>query len=349
MAELTKEERKTKLIGTIVAAVLGLILVASTLTIWLVYENWSVLFPSKGMFYDKSVEKVKEKNLSEALELVNLSIKDKENKAASYSLRADILEQLGKHDEAAKDLTYLAQVSPESSLDFHHRAYNLIQDDGSPAEIIRLESMAIAINPKHPNFYINRSYGYSDLKQYQKAIADCTTGLALKSPDPNVVSDLLTNRAAAEYGLKDYKACLKDCDAALAIKTLSIDDKQMVLLNKAPALIGIKDYTNALKVCDEALQIVKDDQDTQLQFLELKVEALESRNDKKTKDITQAARLKEECKRLKAQIEVNDANTDTATDTNADKGEEDENSEKDENNDDIEFRDTEEDNSKGSK
>ncbi|MBK7842047.1 MAG: hypothetical protein IPJ49_31120 [Candidatus Obscuribacter sp.] len=322
MAELTKEERKSKLIATIVASVLGLILVASTLTIWLVYENWSVLFPSKGMFYDKSVEKLKEKNLTEALDLVNLSIKDKENKAASYSLRADILEQLGKHDEAAKDLTYLAQVSPESSLDFHHRAYNLIQDDGSPAEIIRLESMAIAINPKHPNFYINRSYGYSELKQYQKARADCTTGLALKSSDLNaVMRDLLTNKADAEYGLKDYKACLKDCDEALAIKTLSADDKQMVLLNKAPALIGIKDYTNALKVCDEALQLVKDDEDTQLQFMELKLQTLEGRKDKKSNDAQAAARLKEECKRLKAQIEINDANTDTTTDTSADKPE----------------------------
>ncbi len=321
MAELTKEERKSKLIATIVAAVLGLILVASTLTIWLVYENWSLLFPSKGMLYDNSVEKLKEKNLSAALELVNLSIKDKENKAASYALRADILEQLGKHDEAAKDLTYLAQVSPESSLDFHHRAYELIQDDGSPAEIIRLESMAIAINPKHPNFYINRSYAYSDLKQYQKAITDCTTGLALDSSDKNVVSDLLTNRAESEYNLAAYNACIKDCDAALAINSLSNDDKQMVLLNKAPALIGIKDYTEAIKVCDEALQSIKDDKDTQLQFLELKVKALEGRNDKQAKDLTQAARLKEECKRLKAQIEVNDANTDTATDTNADKPE----------------------------
>lgn len=321
MAELTKEERKTKLIATIVAAVLGLILVASTLTIWLVYENWSVLFPSKGMLYDKSVEKLKEKNLKQALELVNLSIKDKENKAASYSLRADILEQLGKHDEAAKDLTYLAQVSPESSLEFHQRAYNLIQDEGSPAEIVRLETMAIAINPKHPNFYINRSYGYSDLKQYQKAVDDCSTGLALKSSDINVVSDLLTNRADAEYGLGDYKACLKDCDEALAIKSLSDDDKQMVLLNKAPALIGLKAYTEAIKVCDEALQSIKDDEDTQLQFLELKVKALEGRKDKQAKDLTQAARLKEECKRLKAHIEVNDANADTSIDTNTNKQE----------------------------
>ena len=336
MDELTKEERESKLIATIVASVLGLILVASTLTIWLVYENWSVLFPSKGMFYDKSVEKLKEKNLTEALDLVNLSIKDKENKAASYSLRADILEQLGKHDEAAKDLTYLAQVSPESSLDFHHRAYNLIQDDGSPAEIIRLESMAIAINPKHPNFYINRSYGYSELKQYQKARADCTTGLALKSSDLNVVSDLLTNRADAEYGLKDYKACLKDCDEALAIKTLSADDKQMVLLNKAPALIGLKNYTEAIKVCDDALQSIKDDQDTQLQFLELKVKAFEGRNDKQAKDALAAARLKEECKRLKAQIEINDANTDTTTDTSADKPEADAAEDEDDENKEVE-------------
>lgn len=336
MAELTKEERRTKLIGAIVATVLGLMLIAITLTIWLVHENWFVLFPSKGVMYDRAVQFAKDKQLKFALETVNLSIKDKENKTESYALRADILEQLGRHEEALKDLKYLASVNPDASLDFHHRAYDLIQGDGSPAEIVRLETMAIAINPKHPNFYINRSYGYSDLKQYQKAIADCDTGLALKSTDPNVVSDLLTNRADAEYGLKDYKACLKDCEEALAIKSLSVDDKQTVLLNKVPALIGIKDYTNALKVCDEALQLVKDDQDTQLQFLELKVKALEGRNDRQAKDALAAARLKEECKRLKAQIEINDANTDTTTDTSADKPEADAAKDEDDENKEVE-------------
>jgi len=325
MAELTKEERRTKLIGAIVATVLGLMLIAITLTIWLVHENWFVLFPSKGVMYDRAVQFAKDKQLKFALETVNLSIKDKENKTESYALRADILEQLGRHEEALKDLKYLASVNPDASLDFHHRAYDLIQGDGSPAEIVRLETMAIAINPKHPNFYINRSYGYSDLKQYQKAIADCDTGLALKSTDPNVVSDLLTNRAESEYNLGDYKACLKDCDDALTFKDMSADDKQMVLTNKAPALIAIKDYDNALIVCDEALQLIKDDKDSQLQFMEFKVQALEGRNSKQAKDAEQAARLKAECKRLKAEIEKDDAEDksateDSANDTDGDKG-----------------------------
>ena len=62
--------------------------------------------------------------------------------------------------------------------------------------------------------YINRSFAYLRLKQYELAIQDCDKALARKADAPMAYN----NRGAAYFGLKQYREALQDFSRALALK-----------------------------------------------------------------------------------------------------------------------------------
>ncbi|CAN5460970.1 hypothetical protein BH11CYA1_BH11CYA1_00620 [soil metagenome] len=279
------------------------------LTIYVMYQVvacYVVAFGSKGEQYDKGVELLDKGKYADALAKAELSIRAHENTVESNLLRANALYALGRPGEARADLKLVAKVKPQLAYDLHHQAYQLIQDEGAPTDVVRLESIAIEILPNIPKFYVNRAYSYSDLDLNQKAIDDCTLALAIKPIEPDVIDSLLLNRANAYSGAHLYKEALHDCQVALSAKTLSEDDRWRLLNAKVDALIGLKNYKEALAVCDQGLELVSDDKDWMVTFKELKIDALKGRNDKALKDAEQIVKLKDECKRLNASIDADE-------------------------------------------
>ena len=266
-----------------------------------IVANYVITYGSKGELYDQGEQLLDKGQYTDALAKAELSIKAKENQAESYLLRANALYALDRQTEAKADLELVAKVKPQLAFDLHHRAYALIQDDGAPKDVVRLESLAIAISPNVPRFYINRAYAYSDLNQNQKAIDDCTLALSLKPIEADVATSLLQNRADAYNSSHRYKEALQDSELALKGK-LTNEEHLRILNNKVDALLGLKQFAEAITICDQAIELVADDKQWHIDFNELKIAALQGRNNKAVRDSEQISKLKEECKRLKSEL-----------------------------------------------
>ena len=288
-------------IGLIIASVLMFM----GLTVFVMYQvvaNYVITYGSKGELYDQGVRSMDRGQYTEALEKAELSIKARENQAESFLLRANALYALGRQSEAQPDLQLVAKVKPQLAFDMHHKAFLLIRDDGAPADVVRLESLAMAINPNVPKFYVNRAYAYTDLNQDQRAIDDCTFALAIRPIDADVSTSLLQNRANAYNCAHRYKEALQDSELALKGTIKNEDDHWRIFNGKVDALIGLKRFAEALATCDEAIELITDDKQWLIDFNELKISALKARNDKKLKDSEQIAKLQLECNRLESAL-----------------------------------------------
>lgn len=288
-------------IGLIIASVL----VFMGLTVFVMYQvvaNYVITYGSKGELYDQGVRSMDKGQFTEALEKAELSIKARENQAESFLLRANALYALDRQSEAQPDLQLVAKVKPQLAFDLHHKAFLLIRDDGTPSDVVRLESLAMAINPNVPKFYVNRAYAYTDLNQDQRAIDDCTFALAIRPIDADVSTSLLQNRANACNCAHRYKEALQDSELALKGTIKNEDDHWRIFHGKVDALIGLKRYSEALATCDEAMELIADDKPWLIDFNELKISALKVRNDKKLKDSEQISKLQLECKRLESAL-----------------------------------------------
>jgi tetratricopeptide (TPR) repeat protein len=275
------------------------------LTVFVMYQvvaNYVITYGSKGELYDQGVRSMDKGQFTEALEKAELSIKARENQAESFLLRANALYALDRQSEAQSDLQLVAKVKPQLAFDLHHKAFLLIRDDGTPSDVVRLESLAMAINPNVPKFYVNRAYAYTDLNQDQRAIDDCTFALAIRPIDADVSTSLLQNRANAYNCAHRYKEALQDSELALKGTIKNEDDHWRIFHGKVDALIGLKRFAEALATCDEAMELIADDKPWLIDFNELKISALKARNDKKPKDSEQISRLQLETKRLESAL-----------------------------------------------
>ena len=275
------------------------------LTVFVMYQVvaiYVITYGSKGELYDQGVRSLDKGQFTEALEKAELSIKARENQVESFLLRANALYALDRQSEALPDLQLVAKVKPQLAFDLHHKAFLLISEDGAPSDVVRLESLAMAINPNVPKFYVNRAYAYTDLNQNQQAIDDCTFGLAIRPIDADVATRLLQNRANAYNGAHRYKEALQDSELALKGKIQNDDDHWRILHGKVDALIGLKRFSEAFVTCDEAMELIADDKQWLIDFNELKISVLKARNDKKLKDSEQISELQLETKRLETAL-----------------------------------------------
>lgn len=88
-------------------------------------------------------------------------------------------------------------------------------------------------------------------KKYRFAIASYTEGLKAKSPDVEVNTQLLTNRAAAQFHIGNYRSSLLDCKAALLVT----DTHMKAILRGAQCLFQLKHHTECQTWCDRGLKI----------------------------------------------------------------------------------------------
>jgi len=288
-------------IGLIIASVL----VFMGLTVFVMYQvvaNYVITYGSKGELYDQGVRSMDKGQFTEALEKAELSIKARENQAESFLLRANALYALDRQSEAQPDLQLVSKVKPQLAFDLHHKAFLLIRDDGTPSDVVRLESLAMAINPNVPKFYVNRAYAYTDLNQDQRAIDDCTFALLIRPIDADVSTSLLQNRANAYNCARRYKEALQDSELALKGTIKNEDDRWRIFHGKVDALIGLRRFSEALATCDEAMELIADDKPWLIDFNELKISTLNARNDKKLKDSEQISKLQIECRRLESAL-----------------------------------------------
>merc|ERR550519_2289617 len=84
-------------------------------------------------------------------------------------------------------------------------------------------------------------------KKYRFAIASYTEGLKANAGDLEINTQLLTNRAAAQYHIGNYRSSLRDCEAALA----TIPSHIKAIVRAADCCFALKQFTRCVEFCDK--------------------------------------------------------------------------------------------------
>lgn len=89
-------------------------------------------------------------------------------------------------------------------------------DAGNFERAITDYSLFILLNPTFSQAYFQRGVSYTQLNDYEKALADLTSSLALPQPSPDFTVRAYSVRAFIYQQLADLDAALKDLNAAVA-------------------------------------------------------------------------------------------------------------------------------------
>ena len=165
----------------------------------------------------------------QALQDIDLAISllpaDSPALAGAYAVQGQIYLAQDRRAEAEVALKKAGELNKNVATDYHQRAFKELESSKNPKLAITLETVALLIDPNLPKSYLNRSSGYWQTNQYQKAVDDCTTALALPVdwssghyPD-DLQQELLNHRSDAFYALGDYQSSIRDALAAADLTT----------------------------------------------------------------------------------------------------------------------------------
>ena len=86
-------------------------------------------------------------------------------------------------------------------------------------------------------------------KKYRFAVASYTEGLKAMSEDKEVKTQLLTNRAAAQFWIGNYRSSLRDCETALGVTKTHMK----AVLRGAQCCYKLKHFKDCVEWCDKGL------------------------------------------------------------------------------------------------
>jgi tetratricopeptide (TPR) repeat protein len=108
---------------------------------------------------------------------------------------------------------------------------------------------AIALNPQIPGAYWNRGLGYEHNKNYQLAINDYNNALLYLSADKKSSAILYNNIAIIERDLKQYDKAIEDCSLAIVLNpdyAPAYDNRARVYSLTGKYQLAINDLSNAM-------------------------------------------------------------------------------------------------------
>eukprot|EP00092_Neocalanus_flemingeri_P038879 GFUD01042327.1.p1 GENE.GFUD01042327.1~~GFUD01042327.1.p1 ORF type:complete len:397 (+),score=144.01 GFUD01042327.1:95-1285(+) len=104
-------------------------------------------------------------------------------------------------------------------------------------------------------------------KKFRFAVASYTEGLKAKSEDKEVNTQLVTNRAAAQFHIGNYRSSLRDCETALRISATHMK----AVLRGAQCCSKLKHYKECIEWCDKGLEV----DSTHTELLKLRAESVQ--------------------------------------------------------------------------
>lgn len=192
--------------------------------------------------------------------------------AEAYSLYCRVL-MIKKNYELAYVTVCEALANYEDSYELNFLKADILEELGKYDEALKQYDRAIEINEADFSSYNNKAYILNKLEKYNEALQCANTAIEL---DPSA-AHCYKNKAAALLGLELYEDCLEACEEALdkylylveayiikmkAFKEINLLDEALEVFNRASSY-GIKDgklyYEKArvlmhLKKYDEAIQ-----------------------------------------------------------------------------------------------
>lgn len=162
--------------------------------------------------------------LERALEDCNAALKTKPNHAKGYENRQNIYLRQGKFREALADATELIKLEPHNKLGYYTKGYVYLQYN-MPDSALKYYSMCIEVSPNTDLALNSRgSLLLNHFKNYREAIADFDKAIRL-----NPKGDYYLNRSYAYYYLGEFEKARADAIKAREKGiTLQEDYKQLI-------------------------------------------------------------------------------------------------------------------------
>ncbi len=184
---------------------------------------------------------------------------------SARAARADLLSFL-KHDrEALNDLHIVSVQDPSLALAYQRQAFATVYARGDTDEVVRLSTLALAVDPALPKSYANRAAGYLRQGHYDLAISDATSGLAQKPDQSTTVSTLYAVRAESYCAIDQLDKAIADARSSIKAEPVARTYRALTLY-----YLESHDYSGALATIIEGQRQV-DTKDTILQFLKRQV------------------------------------------------------------------------------
>ncbi len=163
--------------------------------------------------------------------------------------RANLLLRAKRPVDALVEVTQLIRTRPSASL-YMFRSTLFEQDGlGSPASIVSDCSASITYGTNIPEMWMRRARAFMKLKQYREALADCDSAIALKkSPS------FMQFRASVYCELSEYGKAEKDLNQALSLRPNARAFRMRAVVNTR-----LKHFQSALADCDKAIALEPSD------------------------------------------------------------------------------------------
>lgn len=217
-----------------------------------------------GQSYTKALSLINEEKYREAIPYLDKAINMRHDPSV-YALRGFAYVQLEQYERAIADLDTAIEQYPKDEIS--HKTAQVMQHIGiyptqafacsyrglAYTKIHQLEAAVIDCNralqmdPKRPEFYVNRAELLDALGEPQKAIDDCTRSIAIYPHFAGVFSD----RAHYYCKVGQYEKALADCNTSIKLRA----NVGNTYRNRARAWVGLGQFQKAIEDCNTAISL----------------------------------------------------------------------------------------------
>ena len=199
-----------------------------------VYNNWGVVLVIKQEYRD-------------ALAKFHKSIECDPDNISAYGRAAEMLERLGKREDALTTFKQMFARKKQVPARFYNNCGNILIKVGDYESAVRLIKKAISLRPEVSAFHSNCGAAHNYLGAYKESLEYFDAAIEL-NPD---FGEAYANRGGVYQQLGDYEAALRDLDHSIEL----VPEHANAYKNKAIIFTESGRFEEAIKLLEKALEL----------------------------------------------------------------------------------------------
>lgn len=202
------------------------------------------------LYFNQAREHVIAGKLTDALTLLDLSLKNNPNDANAYTTRGVVTAELGDPQKGLADLEKAAQIAPENYAVLHNYA-KWLDSEGFYKKAEVVYKRALELQPTSTESLEGLCSLYVGAGELEKGLATCTTALAKAEK----TSAPLLNRAIINFEMKRFGEASKDVEAYREIVRQDPESYSKGLTLSARIYLALGNNKKASEMYDELIRL----------------------------------------------------------------------------------------------